>query len=375
MGDAKHWSVALADTLMKRYPDPDRFPYKSWSYSQGFMLWGMVMLWEYTGEMRYFDYVMRYAQEHVDADGNISGFAGDSMDDMMAGVILLWAYSHTKKERYRKACETIRQQYRTYPRTAAGAFWHGKHLPGEFWVDGVFMGQIFLTQYGNMFGDGAGCYAEAVRQLELIYGHCRKKDTGLLYHAWSEDGRAPWSDPATGCSPEVWSEGLGWYSLILVETLEVLPPEQEGRARIAAQLKELLQSLKITQDEHTGLWHQVVDKGGKEGNWQDTSGSAMFVYAIQKAIELGLAGKEEFGAVVEKGYKGILSKATVNAGGMVDIFDACDGLCVQNSYLEYVNYEKTVNAKEAVAAFLWAAAIVEKPTGAARMMEKGGDPY
>jgi rhamnogalacturonyl hydrolase YesR len=40
---------------------------------------------------------------------------------------------------------------------------------------------------------------------------------------------AGWADPATGLSPEVWSEGLGWYALILVECLVLLPPAHRNR--------------------------------------------------------------------------------------------------------------------------------------------------
>ena len=54
-------------------------------------------------------------------------------------------------------------------------------------------------------------------------------------------------------------------------------------------------------------------------------------------------------------------KHGVNTDGLVDIRNTCDGVCVQASYADYVNYPKTLNAKEAVAGFLWATAIVEKP--------------
>jgi len=40
---------------------------------------------------------------------------------------------------------------------------------------------------------------------------------------------------------------------------------------------------------------------------------------------------------------------------------ACEGLCVQASYDAYIHYPKAVNGNEAVAGFLWATAIVEKP--------------
>lgn len=361
MSGTKNWSVAVAETIMERYPDPDSFPYKSWSYSQGFMLWGVIKLWEYSEDKRYYDYVMKYAESHVDKDGNISGFNGESMDDMMAGIIIVWAYNQTRQDKYKKACENIRMNFDSYPRTSEGAFWHGKNLSYEFWVDGVFMGLIFLSGYGVSFGDSGYCFEEAQRQLKLIYEHCRKGDTGLLYHAWSEDRAAFWCDRISGCSTEVWSEGLGWYALVLAEVLSVMPAPHPGRQQVEAQYKELLQGLKNYQDKKTGLWYQVVDKGDRDDNWHDTSGSAMFLYSIKKAIELGIVGQEDYGNVVESGYKGIISKAILRDSGLVDIIEACDGLCVQKCYSDYVNYEKSINAKEAVAAFLWAATIIEKP--------------
>jgi unsaturated rhamnogalacturonyl hydrolase len=65
--------------------------------------------------------------------------------------------------------------------------------------------------------------------------------------------------------------------------------------------------------------------------------------------------------VVEKGYQGITQNAKINEQGLLDIYSACDGLGVQSNYDRYINYKKSVNAKEAVAGFLWATAIVEKP--------------
>jgi unsaturated rhamnogalacturonyl hydrolase len=43
------------------------------------------------------------------------------------------------------------------------------------------------------------------------------------------------------------------------------------------------------------------------------------------------------------------------------VHGACDGLCVQQSYDAYVRAPRVTNAKEAVAGFLWATVIVEKP--------------
>ena len=43
----------------------------------------------------------------------------------------------------------------------------------------------------------------------------------------------------------------------------------------------------------------------------------------------------------------------------MNIYDACDGLCVQTCYENYVHYPRNVNCKEAVAAVLWAAIAME----------------
>jgi hypothetical protein len=60
--------------------------------------------------------------------------------------------------------------------------------------------------------------------------------------------------------------------------------------------------------------------------------------------------------VVSRGYKGIVENAKINEQGLVDIYSACEGLCVQANYDAYINYPKSVNGNEAVAGFLWAMA-------------------
>lgn len=91
----------------------------------------------------------------------------------------------------------------------------------------------------------------------------------------------------------------------------------------------------------------------------------MFVYSIERGIEMGILSKRQYAPVVAHGYQAIVHSAHISPEGMVDIIDGCDGLCVQASYDDYIHCKRRPNAKEAVAGFLWATAIVEKPrTGA-----------
>lgn len=354
-------AIRLADTIMARFPDPDGFPYRRWCYSQGYVLVGFEKLWRYTGDSRYLHYLRRFVDQHVSADGGVRDFTGESLDDVMAGTVIVAMYEVTGERRYRLAADRVRAAFEDYPRNSDGGFWHNRSLPGEMWIDGVFMGQTFLTRYGSRIGDAEYCLGEATRQIETLADHCLKRDSGLYLHAYDELRRASWADPASGLSPEVWSEGLGWYALILAETLEVLPSAHPERDRVLGIFSGLLDGLRRTQDARTGLWYQVVDRGDRPDNWHDTSGSAMFLYAMQRAIDLGLASADDLGPAVRRGYAGLATKVVADAAGLLDVHDACDGLGVQRSYEAYINYAKTINAKEAIGSVLWAATAIEKP--------------
>lgn len=353
------YSELIAKTVMTRYPDPDSYPYRSWCYPQGFVLWGFIRLYEKTGRQEYRDYVLQYCAGHVGPDGGISGFTGVSLDDIMAGSVLVWAYTHTGEERYRLACDRVRRAFDDYPRNDDGGFWHSRLLPREMWVDGLFMGLMFLTRYGKYIGDTEYCYHETVKQLSIVFDNCEKDGTGLLYHAYSEDRAAPWAHRITGKAHEIWCEGLGWYAMILADVLELMPESQPGYDRIAMQLKKLVDGLEKVQDSASGLWCQVVDKPGHPRNWHDTSGSAMFLYAVKKAGLLGIHGQEQCDRMAAQAFEGIKAKCILDADGLANIHDACNGLCVQVCYDVYVDYTRNVNCQEAVAAFLWAGVIME----------------
>jgi rhamnogalacturonyl hydrolase YesR len=353
------WSTQLADTLLTRYPNPDSLPFKPWCYAQGYVLVGFEKLWRRTHDPRYLAYLRTYGDQHVTADGSIKDFLGDSLDDMMAGTVLVALSEITGEEKYRLAAQRVREAFAGHPRNADGGFWHGKNLPHEMWIDGVFMGQMFLTRYGASIGETDACFDEAAAQILIFAARCRKGQTGLFYHAWDESHSVSWADPVTGLSPEVWSEGLGWYALILVETLALMPGDHPRRAAVLAVLVELLDGLCRTQDPGNGLWFQVVDKGDWADNWHDSSGSAMFIYSLARAAELGYTQSAGWLDAAKKGYQGLISKATLDAAGLVDIRDACAGVCVQNSYADYIHYPRVVNAQEAVGGFLWAAGIMD----------------
>jgi unsaturated rhamnogalacturonyl hydrolase len=56
--------------------------------------------------------------------------------------------------------------------------------------------------------------------------------------------------------------------------------------------RNLSEALLKVQDKKTGLWYQVLDRGGEEGNYIEASGSAMIIYTFAKAAKNKYIGKK-----------------------------------------------------------------------------------
>lgn len=355
------WSTAAADTFLRRYPDPDSIHWVNsanhFSWQAGYAMFTFEKLWRLTADVRYRDYIRRYVDQQVDGQGNVPDFSADALDNFLPGYAILFMYEQTGLLKYRTAATRIRDGFRDYPRNSDGSFWHGQWAKHQLWVDGVFMGQMFLARYGADVGDGAYAFGEVARQMRLAQQHCLKPN-GLLLHGWDESRSASWADRRSGLAPEVWSEGLGWYAVLIADVLDYLPKDDPNHDALLGALRNLCKGLKDVQDPRTGMWCQVVDKPNEPGNWNETSGTGMYLYLIRKSIDRGYIDRDEYLPVVRRAYAGIVRKATVGAGGLVDIHD-CSSIGIQDSYQAYVNSPKEVNAFAPVMSFILGTSIME----------------
>lgn len=353
------WTEAIAETVMARYPDYRTAYYKDWSYVQGYMLTAFERLYRDTGEQRWLDYMRKYADNFVDRDGIYTGDRLSNLDNLMTGSLFCQLYDITKDERYKKAAEGMIGTFDNYPRSE-GQFWHGDRSP-NMWIDGVFMGQMFLIEYGKYIGRSDYCFSEAAHQIIVCANHLEKDKSGMFLHAWTTlPASTNWADPKTGLSPEVWSEGMGWYALIVPELLAVLPAWHPDYETVKGIYLRMAAGLKKYQDPKSGGWFLIVDKNSAPGNWIDASGTAMFVYSIRKGIDLGLLDAKTYGPVAERGYKSLFDHVVINDRGLVEVRDCGDGITIKKDYETYINVPKILNAKEAVAGVLWAAEIMER---------------
>ena len=271
---------------------------------------------------------------------------------MLAANLFVVLYQETHQPRYKVAADTFRHRFDTYPRTTDGGFWHAT-VPSrqwQLWLDGTYMAVPFLLRYGHAFGDAQYADQEAVHQLTVYYKHLRDPHVGLLYHAYDESGKAPWSDPRTHHSAYFWCRAMGWYGMALVDTLDVLPKNQPGRSDLIHILRRLIKDLARYQDPQTGLWFQIVDKPTLAGNWNETSSSSMFTYIIDIAVKRGYISRK-YHAAAEKGYRGVLTQISLGPDGLTDLTNICEGTNVGDLQF-YLNRKRNTNDLHGLGAFL-----------------------
>lgn len=121
--------------------------------------------------------------------------------------------------------------------------------------------QMFLIRCAQYIGETGYCLDVACRNIVSAANHLQLPG-GLVLHAWTtEPEKAVWADKKTGLSPEVWSEGMGWYTLVVPELLAVLPGTHPQYAEILRIYRRMAKALKNAQDANTGGWYMVVDRG------------------------------------------------------------------------------------------------------------------
>jgi unsaturated rhamnogalacturonyl hydrolase len=246
-----------------------------------------------------------------------------NIDSINPGRNLLALYERTKQEKYKKAAELLRRQLVKHPRTSEGAFWHKKKYPSQLWLDGVYMGMPFLARYSAMFEQGKS-YDEVVKEFVLARKHLRNADTGLYFHAWDETKKQEWADPKTGKSKFYWGRGLGWFSMAVLDVLDVLPEaDQKRRAPLLEIVKELGPALKKYQDVATGTWWQIMDRPDAPGNYRESTSSAMFTYFFAKATRKGYLDPS-YKDVATRGFDGLVKEfVTVHADGKISMTNQC----------------------------------------------------
>ena len=294
----------------------------AWNYIDGCMLTALLAMTEITGDDRYAAFVEEVGDSFVLEDGSIDTFKpeGRALDDYNEGRILFPLYARTKKEKYRKAADMLYSCLMEQPRTEEGSFWHKKIYPDQVWLDGTYMALPFLAMYQREMGNGD--YSDIIGQLRIVRKRMRDPKTGLYFHGYDASKKAFWANPETGLSRNFWLRADGWFACALADLAEIIPADQPERAETADLLTELMESAARYMDPKTGMYMQVIDQGNREGNYPETSGSAMMAYAMLKGARSGVLDSR-YGIMGRKTFTGITEGFMTVRDGMPELTNIC----------------------------------------------------
>jgi unsaturated rhamnogalacturonyl hydrolase len=275
----------------------------SWCYEDGCVYRGLQHLFQATGDRRWNDHVHRLADVQIAPDGTLAGYDPQeyNIDHILAGRILFPLTVEMGDPRYLAAAGHLAGQLRTHPRIASGNYWHKKRYSHQVWLDGLYMGLPFQIEYAQATGQ-TDLIDDALRQFSTALA--LTADVGGLYvHGYDDSRSQSWADPLTGQSPAIWARAVGWLAMALVDALVVLP-DDGATAPLRERARLLLAGIVARQTE-TGLWMQVLDNPTLAGNYEETSASAMFAYALLRAARLGLLQDEEANAAISAGRRAL----------------------------------------------------------------------
>ena len=292
-----------------------------WNYIDGCMITALLCAADITGETKYADFAESFIDYYISEDGSILGYEMEkfNLDDVNEGRVLFDLYKATGKEKYKKAIFLLREQLEKQPRTNTGNFWHKQIYPNQIWLDGLYMAQVFYVRFRKEFGGGD--YSDTMSQIRNVRKYMFDEDKKLFYQGMDCSKTAFWADKETGCSKNFWLRAIGWFTVALVDIIDYIDNAAD-KEELCGIFREVIDGIAQYADPVTGMFYQVVDCGGREGNYLETSGSSMIAYAMMKGARLGIidgkyaeAGKKTFDGICGK-YLKISDNGELNLGGI-----------------------------------------------------------
>jgi len=265
-------------------------PNKRLTYEDGLYLILLLKYYQLRKDEKALSYLLNYLDAYIDEVGDIKDYqlAEYNIDNILAGNVLFFANDLTKNKKYEHAINNLVNQIKHQPRTRTGNFWHKLRYPYQIWLDGIYMGQVFYLRYA-IYNNKTELLSDIMNQVMNADKLLWDQDRMLHLHAYDETKIMQWADKESGRSPNVWSRSVGWFAMALVDIYELLGNNYESeRKNIKDILTRMIEGLRPHLDKEIKMIYQIIDKPSLNGNYPETSGSAMIAYALIKGYRLKL---------------------------------------------------------------------------------------
>jgi rhamnogalacturonyl hydrolase YesR len=176
----------------------------------------------------------------------------------------------------------------------------------RFAIDDMFMITALQVQAYRVSGDAK--YLNLAASVMVEYLTRLQQPDGLFFHHEDFEHR--------------WARGNGWFAAGMAELMRELPQNHANLAAVRTGYERMMNALRGTQlasGTGAGLWKQIVDSDDSR-NWAETSGSAMFVYALVTGVRSGWLEPDTYGPVARAGWLALVAKLNAQ-GRLQDVSD------------------------------------------------------
>ncbi len=202
-------------------------------------------------------------------------------------------------------------------------------------IDDMFMMTSLQLQAYRATGDDK--YLTFMSDIMVDYLGAQQNN-GLFFHNVNE-------------APVHWCRGNGWFAAGMAEMMRDLPTTSGNYQDILDGYTAMMEGLLQYQGDN-GLWYQVINLPDDSNNWEESSGSAMFTYAMIAGVRRGVLDAATYVPAIEAAWAGIQTK--ISAQG--DVSGICVGTWYKSTPQEYMALTRLTGDGHGQAPVMWAAA-------------------
>jgi len=257
------------------------------------------------------------------------------VDNNVFGSLAFELYLQTKEKKYLDLGLIYADAQWTLPENAKpeekAYADNGYSWQTRIWIDDMFMITAVQSQAYRATGDRK--YIDRAAKEMVLYLDKIQLENGLFYH-----------------SPEAhfsWGRGNGWMAVGMAEMLRNIPKDNPNKARIMEGYRKMMFAL-LKFQENDGMWRQIIDDPEA---WKETSGTAMFTYAMITGVKNGWLDKKTYGAAARKGWLALVTY--INQDG--ELTEVCEGTNIKNDRNHYMQRKRIVGDLHGQAPLIWCA--------------------
>lgn len=272
------------------------------AWERGAYFLGDIAAWEMTGEKRYLDYALEWAEANqwnfYKPDEELSYRNADNK-------ICAQSYIRLSEITGNPRClDRIRAGMERILTDPDATYW--------WWVDTIYMALPFYYRMGVITGDER-YFAKGFSLFQDT--RIRRNCYDPQWHLWYRDERFLPGKAATGAGgPLFWGRGNGWVIAGIARTMEIIPEGHAHREEYRQIFADMAAAL-LPWQQNDGFWRCSIT-APTDYDTPETSATVLIAYALQLGIRLGILDRNVFNPAVRKAWRG-LNEIAVDADGKI----------------------------------------------------------